>query len=94
MKKINIIFILDIILILQYLIARRLNFSQSFIKKTLFYFKQVYRVGVVFNKAGWYPIGVCAQNMTCDSVFFSFGVGNSTHAVRDALIRSIVFTYH
>ncbi|EZA57597.1 hypothetical protein DMN91_002406 [Ooceraea biroi] len=55
---------------------------------------KVYRVGVVFNKAGWYPIGVCSQNMTCDSVFFSFGVGNSAHAVRDGLIRSIVFTYH
>ncbi|XP_070163943.1 BTB/POZ domain-containing protein 2 isoform X2 [Polyergus mexicanus] len=54
----------------------------------------VYRVGVVFNKAGWYPVGVCAQNMSCDSVFFSFGVGNSAHAIRDGLIRSIVFTYH
>ncbi|KYN34644.1 BTB/POZ domain-containing protein 2 [Trachymyrmex septentrionalis] len=55
---------------------------------------KVYRVGVVFNKAGWYPVGVCAQNMSCDSVFFSFGVGNTAHAVRDGLIRSIVFTYH
>ncbi|XP_024874977.1 BTB/POZ domain-containing protein 1 isoform X2 [Temnothorax curvispinosus] len=55
---------------------------------------KVYRVGVVFNKAGWYPVGVCAQNMSCDSVFFSFGVGNTAHAIRDGLIRSIVFTYH
>ncbi|XP_029167527.1 BTB/POZ domain-containing protein 1-like [Nylanderia fulva] len=55
---------------------------------------KVYRVGVVFNKAGWYPVGVCAQNMSCDSVFFSFGVGNSAHAIRDGLVRSIVFTYH
>lgn len=62
--------------------------------KILLCYKQVYRVGVVFNKAGWYPVGVCAQNMSCDSVFFSFGVGNSAHAIRDGLIRSIVFTYH
>ncbi|XP_072750296.1 uncharacterized protein [Anoplolepis gracilipes] len=55
---------------------------------------KVYRVGVVFNKAGWYPVAICAQNMSCDSVFFSFGVGNSAHAIRDGLIRSIVFTYH
>ncbi|XP_008547873.1 BTB/POZ domain-containing protein 6-A isoform X2 [Microplitis demolitor] len=55
---------------------------------------KIYRVGVVFNKPGWYPIGDCVQRMTCDTVFFSFGVGNSTDSVRDGLIRSIVFTYH
>ena len=55
---------------------------------------KVYRVGVVFNKVGWYPMGVCTQSMACDSVFFSFGVGNSADSVRDGLIRSIVFTYH
>ncbi|CAL7945976.1 unnamed protein product [Xylocopa violacea] len=55
---------------------------------------KIYRVGVVFNKVGRYPMGVCTQNMACDSVFFSFGVGNSSDNVRDGLIRSIVFTYH
>ncbi|KAL0113023.1 hypothetical protein PUN28_012334 [Cardiocondyla obscurior] len=55
---------------------------------------EIYRVGVVFNKAGWYPVGVCSQNMSCDNVFFSFGVGNDAHTIRDGLIRSIVFTYH
>lgn len=60
----------------------------------LFCYAQAYRVGVVFNKAGWYPLGVCAQNASCDSVYFSFGVGDSTVTVRDGLIRSIVFTYH
>ncbi|XP_015109573.1 uncharacterized protein LOC107036271 [Diachasma alloeum] len=55
---------------------------------------KVYRVGVVFNKAGWYPMGDCVQRMTCDTVFFSFGVGNNADSVRDGLIRSIVFTYH
>ncbi|XP_011308140.1 uncharacterized protein [Fopius arisanus] len=55
---------------------------------------KVYRVGVVFNKPGWYPMGECVQRMTCDSVLFSFGVGNNANCVRDGLIRSIVFTYH
>ncbi|XP_035726676.1 uncharacterized protein LOC118443575 isoform X2 [Vespa mandarinia] len=54
---------------------------------------KIYRVGVVFNKVGWYPMGLCTQHMTCDSVFFSFGIGNTDHSVRDGLIRSIVFTY-
>ncbi|XP_015189187.1 PREDICTED: BTB/POZ domain-containing protein 6-like [Polistes dominula] len=54
---------------------------------------KIYRVGVVFNKIGWYPMGLCTQHMTCDSVFFSFGIGNSDHSIRDGLIRSIVFTY-
>ncbi|XP_046412978.1 uncharacterized protein LOC124176140 isoform X1 [Neodiprion fabricii] len=54
---------------------------------------KVYRVGVVFNKVGWYPMGACTQRMACDSVFFSFGVGNSSDSVRDGLIRSIIFTY-
>lgn len=55
---------------------------------------KVYRVGVVFNKVGWYPVGVCTQRMACDSVFFSFGVGDCTDSIRDGLIRSIVFSYH
>ncbi|CAK9806501.1 BTB/POZ domain-containing protein 6-A [Anthophora quadrimaculata] len=55
---------------------------------------KVYRVGVAFNKVGWYPMGVCTQNVLCDSVFFSFGVGDSADNIRDSLIRSIVFAYH
>ncbi|KOC67580.1 BTB/POZ domain-containing protein 6-A [Habropoda laboriosa] len=54
---------------------------------------KVYRVGVVFNKLGWYPMGVCTENVLCNSVFFTFGVGNSSDDVRNGLIRSIVFTY-
>ncbi|KAK2587209.1 hypothetical protein KPH14_002952 [Odynerus spinipes] len=54
---------------------------------------KIYRVGVVFNKVGWYPMGLCTQHMSCDSVFFSFGIGNTDHTVKDGLIRSIVFTY-
>ncbi|KAM3962697.1 uncharacterized protein ACR2FA_003081 [Aphomia sociella] len=54
---------------------------------------KVYKVGVVFNKAGWYPMGTCAQQVESDSVFFNFGIGQSSDSVRDALIRSIIFTY-
>ncbi|XP_053981460.1 BTB/POZ domain-containing protein 2-like [Hylaeus anthracinus] len=53
---------------------------------------KVYRVGVVFNKVGWYPMGVCTQSMTCDTVLFSFGIGQEVDSVRDGLIRSIIFT--
>ncbi|XP_063242685.1 BTB/POZ domain-containing protein 6-B [Bacillus rossius redtenbacheri] len=54
---------------------------------------KVYRVGVVLNKMGWYPMGVCSQSMTCDSVIFNFCVGQPSDYSRDGLIRSIVFTY-
>lgn len=55
---------------------------------------KIYRVGVVFNKVGWYPMGLCTQHVDCGSVFFSFGIGNTDHSVRGGLIRSIVFSYH
>lgn len=55
---------------------------------------KVYRVGVVFNKVGRYPMGICSQSMNCDTVLFTFGVGNVDNNTRDGLIRSIVFTYH
>lgn len=32
--------------------------------------------------------------MNCDTVLFTFGVGNVDNNTRDGLIRSIVFTYH
>ncbi|CAG9784695.1 unnamed protein product [Diatraea saccharalis] len=54
---------------------------------------KVYKVGIVFNKAGWYPMGVCAQQVAADSVFFHFGIGQTSDSVRDGLIRSIIFTY-
>ncbi|XP_014361077.2 uncharacterized protein LOC106712915 isoform X1 [Papilio machaon] len=54
---------------------------------------KVYKVGIVFNKVGWYPMGRCAQQVATDSVFFNFGVGQSSDSVRDGLIRSIIFTY-
>ncbi|XP_067002470.1 BTB/POZ domain-containing protein 6-B [Anabrus simplex] len=54
---------------------------------------KMYRVGVVLNKGGWYPMGTCIQRMTCDAVVFTFRVGARCDSVRDGLIRSIVFTY-
>ncbi|XP_028156584.1 uncharacterized protein LOC114350129 [Ostrinia furnacalis] len=54
---------------------------------------KVYKVGIVFNKAGWYPMGVCAQQVAAESVFFNFGIGQSSDSVRDGLIRSVIFTY-
>ncbi|XP_047987433.1 uncharacterized protein LOC125227218 [Leguminivora glycinivorella] len=54
---------------------------------------KVYKVGIVFNKVGWYPMGSCAQQVAAESVFFNFGIGQSSDSVRDGLIRSIIFTY-
>ncbi|CAH0726337.1 unnamed protein product, partial [Brenthis ino] len=54
---------------------------------------KVYKVGIVFNKVGWYPMGTCAQQVAAESVFFNFGIGHSSDSVRDGLIRSIIFTY-
>ncbi|XP_015430378.1 PREDICTED: BTB/POZ domain-containing protein 2-like [Dufourea novaeangliae] len=54
---------------------------------------KVYRVGVVFNSVGCYPMGLCSESAECNSVVFSFGIGNSKESVRDGLIRSIVFTH-
>ncbi|XP_023721744.1 BTB/POZ domain-containing protein 6-B isoform X2 [Cryptotermes secundus] len=54
---------------------------------------KVYRVGVVLNKVGWYPMGSCTQRMMCDTVFFTFCVGQPSDSVRDGLIRAIVFAY-
>lgn len=53
---------------------------------------KVYRVGVVLNKVGWYPMGLCTQRMMCGVVFFTFCVGQPSDSVRDGLIRAIVFS--
>jgi len=53
---------------------------------------KVYRVGVVLNKVGWYPMGLCTQRMMSGVVFFTFCVGQPTDSVRDGLIRAIVFS--
>lgn len=53
-----------------------------------------YKIGVAFNKVGWYPISTCLPTITCEGVCFDFRVdGPNGESVRDGLIRSIVFTY-
>lgn len=53
-----------------------------------------YKVGVAFNKVGWYPMCTCVPTITCEGVTFDFRVdGPNGESVRDGLIRSIVFTY-
>jgi hypothetical protein len=54
---------------------------------------KMYKVCVVFNKVGWYPMCTCFPTVTCDNVCFTFGVGSQSESVRDGLIRSIIFTY-
>ena len=65
----------------------------SFNRSVEIHRNKVYRVGVVLNKVGWYPMGSCTQRIMCDTVFFTFCVGQPNDSVRDGLVRSIVFTY-
>lgn len=53
---------------------------------------KTYKIGVVFNKVGWYPMALCVPTITCANVCFTFGVG-SNESVRDGLIRAIVFKF-
>lgn len=53
-----------------------------------------YKVGVAFNKVGWYPMCTCLPTVTCEGVCFDFRVdGPNGESLRDGLIRSIVWTY-
>lgn len=52
-----------------------------------------YKIGVVFNKVGWYPMALCLPSICCNNVNFTFSVGSSNESVRDGLIRAIVFKF-
>ncbi|XP_071449476.1 uncharacterized protein [Hetaerina americana] len=54
---------------------------------------RTYKIVVVFNRTGWYPMGECAKHVQCDDVLFNFCVGESGCCLRDGLIRSIIFTF-
>lgn len=54
---------------------------------------KIYRVGVVLNKIGRYPMGTGDKRIVCGSVLFNFCVGPDIDSVREGVIRSIVFTY-
>ncbi|KAJ8917550.1 hypothetical protein NQ315_005599 [Exocentrus adspersus] len=51
-----------------------------------------YKVGVVLNKIGCYPIGSYPSQSTCNGVVFTFSQGQCGDSVRDGLIRSIIFS--
>jgi len=53
---------------------------------------RVYRIGMVLNKVGWYPMGVCTRRVNCEGSFFTFCVGQPNDTLRDGLIRSIIFS--
>jgi hypothetical protein len=58
----------------------------------IFVFFQVYKVGVVLNKIGRYPIGTYPSQSTCNGVVFTFSQGQSGDSVRDGLVRGIIFS--
>ncbi|XP_066138611.1 BTB/POZ domain-containing protein 1 isoform X2 [Euwallacea fornicatus] len=52
-----------------------------------------YKVGVVLNKVGCYPIGTYPSLSLCDGVKFTFTQGQGGDSVRDGLIRSVIFAF-
>ncbi|XP_045470883.1 BTB/POZ domain-containing protein 6-B-like [Harmonia axyridis] len=53
---------------------------------------KIYKVGVVLNKTGVYPIGTYPSTSVSNGVLFSFSQGFSGENARDGLIRSIIFS--
>ncbi|XP_022914538.2 BTB/POZ domain-containing protein 1 isoform X1 [Onthophagus taurus] len=53
---------------------------------------KVYKVGVVLNKIGWYPIGTYTEMSSSNGMIFTFGNGQLGDSVRDGLIRSIIYS--
>ncbi|XP_060517199.1 BTB/POZ domain-containing protein 1-like [Cylas formicarius] len=53
---------------------------------------KVYKVGVVLNKIGFYPIGTYSSQTMCNGVTFTFSPGQGFDSIRDGLIRSIIFS--
>jgi len=64
----------------------------SFNRAVLIQANKVYRIGMVLNKVGWYPMGVCTRRVQCENCFFTFCVGQPNDTLRDGLIRSIIFS--
>lgn len=54
---------------------------------------KIYKIGVVFNKVGWYPMAQCVPHINVSNVGFTFCIGSNNDSVRDGLIRAIVFTF-
>ncbi|XP_075154600.1 uncharacterized protein LOC142228147 [Haematobia irritans] len=64
----------------------------SFDSPVYIYRNQIYKVFVVFNKIGWYPMYNSVLDVECNRVKFSFNVGDPSESVRCGLIRAIVFS--
>lgn len=64
----------------------------SFDRPVCIYRNQIYKVFVVFNKIGWYPMYTSVPDVICNRVKFRFNVGDPSESVRDGLIRAIVFS--
>ncbi|EDX02985.1 uncharacterized protein LOC6526060 [Drosophila yakuba] len=64
----------------------------TFDRPVYIYRNQIYKIYVVFNKAGWYPMYSCVPDANCNRVKFMFNVGNPTESVRDGLIYAIIFS--
>ncbi|EDW82298.1 uncharacterized protein Dwil_GK25723 [Drosophila willistoni] len=64
----------------------------TFDRAVYIYRNQIYKIYVVFNKMGWYPMYSCVPNSICNRVKFMFNVGNPTESVREGLIYAIIFS--
>ncbi|XP_017042160.1 uncharacterized protein LOC108088724 [Drosophila ficusphila] len=64
----------------------------TFDRPVYIYRSQIYKIYVVFNKTGWYPMYSCVPDANCHRVKFMFNVGNPTESVRDGLIYAIIFS--
>lgn len=56
----------------------------------------MYKIVVVTNKPGWYPLGTVTQTvMHCNAVSFNFheSVRSDPETSRESLVRSIIFSY-
>ncbi|EDW26565.1 GL12915 [Drosophila persimilis] len=63
----------------------------TFDRPVYIYRNQIYKIYVVFNKTGWYPMYSCVPDANSHRVKFMFNVGNPTESVRDGLIYAIIF---
>lgn len=54
----------------------------------------IYKLAVVLNKRGWYPMGTYSKHTnSCAGVEFTFCVGDPCESFRDCIIRAITFTH-
>lgn len=64
----------------------------TFDRPVYIYRNQIYKIYVVFNLMGWYPMYSCVPDTIKKRVKFMFNVGNPTESVRDGLIYAIIFS--